>query len=262
MHFYADTPKGVEPRHKVLNAKASKEAGKDVYRDSRMSDAKKALKDKGEVWFPSVTTVMDILAKPALVNWKVDQHLKAARTINPIDRLPPRTEEDYIREVKRLTKIEMDKAPDAGTDFHQRMEDYIKHGMVPDEWVGLCANVAKVIERETGATMSEWTAEHNFVSPLGYGGQIDLLVPNWTIDFKTKQLTSKFKPGKMCYEDHSRQLSAYREGVSKPKNKVANVFVCLEDGQIDFHEHKEEDLQKGWSIFQHALAIWKLQAGL
>jgi len=100
-----------------------------------------------------------------------------------------------------------------------------------------------------------------------YGGQVDLIAPNaflidqpnWIIDYKTKQTADKFKPGKMVYDEHGMQLAAYRKGLKLPRARCANVFICLEDGQIDFHEHKEEELQKGWEMFQCCLKLWQLQ---
>jgi len=252
MHFYARTDNGVEPRHYVPMSKDPSQL-----RPSRLTDAKKAAKD-GEIWVPSVTTILNVLAKPALINWKVEQHLKQAYLIsqNPI---PHATENDFIWYVKNQAEMEMDKAPSAGTDFHDILEQYYKLALPLDhELKPLCDDVNEVIAHH--CDWQEWRPEVNFVSD-GYGGQIDLSANGWIIDFKTKQEAAKFKPGKMAYDDHCTQLGAYREGIGQPTARCANVFICLEDGQIDFHEHKEEDLQKGWQIFQHSLAIFNLQKG-
>lgn len=256
MHFYTETPEGVESRHYVVNAAQTKKQGKEVLRGSRISDAKKALKEKGETWYPSVTTVMDILAKHALIDWKINEHLKVAW-----DHFAECDEgqDQWIKDVKRLTQEEMDKAPTAGTDFHTSAEEYLLEGLGKSHpHFELCCETFAEIEAKTGVLeITTWTPEQNFVSSIGYGGQIDLCGNDWIIDYKTKQTADKFKPGKMAYPDHARQLAAYREAVN-PKARCANVFVCLEDGQIDFHEHKEEDLQKGWEVFKHCLAIWDL----
>lgn len=262
-HYYSQLDDGVViPRHFVKNLKQSKEQGAEVLRPTRITDVRKWWKE-GQNVAPSVTTVMDVLAKHALVNWKIDQHLQVAWS--HYERLEPLLGDDekYIKEVKRITEANMDVAPSAGTDFHGLMEAHVKGELQEDQkdWV-LCHKVVMAIgEKIENYDSHKWQTELNFVSGLGYGGQVDLHPSGWIIDYKTKQLAEKFKPGKMAYDDHRTQLAAYREGIGQPKARCANVFVCLEDGQIDFHEHKEEDLQKGWSIFQHALAIWNLQAG-
>ena len=69
MHFYhADG----SPRHFVEMTSRPGEL-----RPTRITDVRKAAK-AGEPWFPSVSTVLNILDKPALKNWLVDQHIDAA----------------------------------------------------------------------------------------------------------------------------------------------------------------------------------------
>ena len=256
MHFYQQTADGVQPRHYV---EMSTKPGQ--LRPTRMSDVKKAAAN-GDVWVPSVTTVLNVLDKPGLNTWRVDMHLEVAATL--AEKLPRAPEclqfsrDKFLEECKRLTELELDKAPSAGTDIHKELEQFysgtdplhLEHG-------SLCVTVDNEIFERTGH-LHHWQPERNFVSN-GYGGQVDLSGNGWVIDFKSKQAADKFKPGKMAYNEHRMQLAAYREGLGMPTARAANVFVCLEDGQVDFHEHSEDELQKGWHMFQHALAIWQLQ---
>ncbi|HIF60863.1 MAG TPA: hypothetical protein EYQ26_15480, partial [Rhodospirillales bacterium] len=140
----------------------------------------------------------------------------------------------------------MDLAPSAGTDFHKSQEEFTNN-LLPrsHEHYDLCATVESVITKETHVDDSIWTTEKSFVHE-GYGGQADLYLYNdnveWIIDYKTKQTADKFKPGKMVYSNHSEQLAAYRAAIA-PKARCVNVFVCLESGEVDFHEHTEEQLE-------------------
>lgn len=255
MHFYeALTDGGVLPRHFVPLVSRP-----DDLRPTRISDVRKMWAE-GRTVVPSVTTVLDVLGKPGLVNWKIDQHLlvafEAALNINDADA--------WIAEVKRLTEIEMDKAPSAGSDLHKSLEDYVRE-MMPQSHPDyeLCNRVFGEIVGLVGC--ADWHPERKFVSPLGYGGQVDLSNDSWIIDFKTKQDASKWKPGKMAFPEHAMQLAAYRRGLwahtdkSLEGRRAANVFICPENGEIDFHEHSEEELQRGWDMFSHCLAIWNLQ---
>lgn len=230
----------------------------DKLRPSRLSDMKKAAKE-GEAWLPSVTTIQNILAKHALINWLIEQHL--ITTWKHLDVLCGTfsCDEDRITETKRLTELQMDKAPDAGSDFHDSMDKYIQDLLSPEhKHYKLCSTASLRIYKETIVNPPAWRPEEKFVSGAGYGGQVDLSNgDDWIIDYKTKQTAAKFKPGKMVYSDHTMQLAAYRMGLGLPTARCANLFVCLEDGQMDFHEHAENDLQKGWRKFQHALAIWQ-----
>lgn len=241
MHFY--TQQG-EPRHYVPMTKDPSQL-----RPSRTTDAKK------HSWVPSVTTILDIFDKPALANWKVDQHLQQAYELDPSEYTTP---SEYMAEIKRLTREEMDKAPQAGTDMHEVIEAYFKGNIVPVEHTDLMLSIRELIEKETGWKATDFESEVYFAHPMGFAGQTDLRIRNdWVIDFKTKQTADKFKPGKMVYVDHERQLAAYRGGLEAPTANCANLFICLETGELDFHIHKEEKLQCGWGTFKDALSIWK-----
>ena len=101
MHVYEKTPSGIEPRHLV-------QAKNGNLRPTYVSDFRKWLAE-GKLVAPSVTTILGILDKPALVNWKVDKHLEQAFACK-VDNY-----DDYLTEVKRLTELSLDAAPRAGT---------------------------------------------------------------------------------------------------------------------------------------------------
>jgi len=250
MHFYKE--KG-EPFHYVPMTT------REGTRPTKMSDVKK-IWDKGELCVPSVTTVLNILSKPALENWKINQHLKQAfeldQSVLSYELGGYVTLEKYQEEVKRLTSIEMDLAPSAGTNFHKLMEDYVNRNTKDDENYELAEKVYKTILDKTSS--KDFTTEKSFATEL-YGGAVDLHSDDWVIDYKTKQTKDKFKPGKMAFDDQVMQLSAYREGLGLRNAKCANVFVCLEDGQIDFHVHSEKELEQGKHLFSHALQIWYIR---
>ena len=260
MHFYQQTESGVIPRHYV---EMSTKPGQ--LRPTRMSDVRKAAKD-GSVWVPSVTTILNVLDKPALVNWKVEQHLRVFHRQNWTAFESMDDEDEFVAEVKRLTELQMDIAPSAGTDVHKVLQQYVTDetdNLSDADW-DICRKVFGEIET-FAALGAPWDSESSFVSS-GYGGQVDLVSKNiagqlWVIDFKSKQSADKFKPGKMAYDDHRMQLAAYRMGLNMPTARCSNVFICLENGEVDFHEHTEDELNKGWELFKHCLAIWKIQNG-
>jgi len=249
-HYYEKTETGVQPMHFVPLVSRP-----DELRPTRITDVRKWWKE-GRIVHPSVTTVQGVLNKPALESWKIDRHLDQAWVTDP-DKW---NLEDYRTEVKRLTEIEMDRAPRAGTDIHNALELF-SGGELPgdDPNYALCEKVIDKVVEITGH--KDWIIERRFVDDeYGYGGQVDLYRENWVIDFKSKQTADKFKPGKMCYDDQKIQLAAYRQALA-PRASCANVFICLEDGQIDFHELTDDDLIRGWDMFYHALELWKIQNG-
>tara|TARA_R110000737_G_scaffold172190_2_gene197697 strand:- start:422 stop:1180 length:759 start_codon:yes stop_codon:yes gene_type:complete len=247
MHFYKENG---DPFHYV------KMTSKEGLRPVTIRDVRRLWKD-GTFVVPSVTTILNIYDKSGLNNWRIDQHLNQAYDLDK----ESLTIEEYKKEIKRLTAIQLDLAPSAGTDFHKLMEDFVSGNMknnASDEDYMFCESVYQTILSETGS--KNFKTETNFSSDL-FGGQVDLHNDDWIIDYKTKQTADKFKPKKMIYIDHSMQLSAYRFGLNIPQAKCVNVFVCLEKNkpQIDFHIHDEEQLKKGGKLFSLATKVWHIK---
>lgn len=252
MHFYSETDGKIEPRHFVPMAKDPSKL-----RPSRVTDARKAAKE-GSIWYPSVTTILNVLDKPALTNWKVDRHIEIAfheaATNEPV--------EDYVSRVKRLTQQKLDEAPKAGTDIHKVLEDNLlvddaerNEGLSDVEHKILDVVWSELLQREIDVAHDH--LEKYFVDKVyGYAGCSDLVPPGWVIDYKSKQEAAKFKPGKMAYPEHYRQLAAYGKAIHGDNFRAANIFICLETGEIDFHEHSQEDLEKGWLDFVDCLNIF------
>ena len=256
MHFYSQDSKGkVSPKHFVENK------SKGGLRPSRVTDAKKAAKE-GETWFPSVTGILNILDKPALVNWKVDKHLEQVHSlINNNAELRSDDFEGFKRMIKAKTQEAMDSAPKAGTAIHNVLEDYIGRGIEPTDEIELliCHNVEELLTEHCYPDFMNhaFIAEQYFVNnEHGYAGCADLYSDTWVIDYKSKQEASKFKPGKMAYPEHYRQLASYGKSLCDEGFKAANIFICLETGECDFHPHPQEDLDKGWLDFLDCLSIY------
>jgi len=255
MHFYTKTEEGVQPRHFVENK------SKGGLRPSRVTDARKAAKE-GEVWLPSVTGILNVLDKPALVNWKIDQNLETVHhLINANEELRSDDFEGFKKAIKAKTQEKMDSAPKAGTDIHNVLESFIRDKQLPVAAMPqiICENVLDALNKncEFNWTNNEFKCEEYFANQdLGFAGCADLVSDNWVIDYKSKQEAAKFKPGKMAYMDHSRQLAAYGNALCKKGFRAANIFICLENGEIDFHEHSQEDLEHGFEDFKDCLRIY------
>lgn len=252
MHFYTDTPVGIQPRHFVPMAKDPSRT-----RPSRVTDAKKAAK-AGEIWYPSVTSVLNILDKPALNNWKVDQHLQTVWDLGE-ELADCGSYDEFFGIVKAQTQERLDAAPQAGTDIHKVLEDWLfkdrsQAEITPTE-IMICDNVEKeLLNREISDPMIE---QYFINKEYGYAGCCDLFTDEWVIDYKSKQEASKFKPGRMAYPEQTRQLAAYGRSLCQPGFRGANIFICLETGEIDFHEHSDDSLIYAWSDFLDCLSIYQ-----
>lgn len=242
-HFYERNEAGeIIPRHFVPMTSRPGES-----RPTRVADARK------HGWHPSVTTIQGLLDKPALTDWKITEHLKQAWIYPIADERP--TLETYLSEIKRLTQTALDKAPKDGTDFHDLMEKWMNGEMVPDPFRDTCKGVETLLAEQCGH-LHHWTPEQSFTHSLGYGGKVDIHGPEWVIDYKTKNSADKWKPKKMHYPEMAMQLAAYRVGLGLDNARCANVFICLEDGAVEFHEWDSAELDKQFANFTDLLRIW------
>ncbi len=275
MHFYEELENGeVAPLHLVPVAKDPRRL-----RPTRMSDYRK-MTAEGRKLRVSVTEAMKVMSKDALVNWKIDQHLRTAFVDSVmvyasareedkdvrdewgldsiLESIEERNEKSYISEIKRLTELELEKAPKSGTDFHKLMEEYLSGDFdTRDDKYDLCSDVHANLMKETGGGFLY--SEYNFVSD-DYGGQIDLYLNNqdgWVIDYKTK--TDKWDT--KLYDNHYMQLAAYRQAVA-PEARCAIVFVHLNDEKVEFVEADEDQLKRGWGMFKCCLDLWYLKYGV
>lgn len=211
---------------------------------------------------PSVTTILKVAAKPGLEQWKLEQMLLSALTL---PRAPSEDEKAYIARIVADSKETGKQAAEAGTRIHESIESWFD-------------GKKDVQHRETAQAFEEaifnhfkthpdqpWLTERSFASPLGYGGKVDLYCTpdehapvGIVLDAKSKDFGPDDKVD--AYDEHLLQLSAYRHGLGVPHARCANVFASrTHPGLIKVVEWSEEDLQRGWEMFQCLLRYWKLK---
>jgi hypothetical protein len=202
---------------------------------------------------PSVTTILNVAAKPALTKWLQTQVLLAALTLPKID---GESEEDYIERILEDSKAQGRAAADAGTDIHASIQGFY-------EGQGYGRHEPHVLAcKEALAGFygpQEWVAERSFAHELGYGGKVDLHASGIVVDVKTKDFTDPAKVD--AYDDHLMQLSAYRVGLGMPEARCANIFVSRSvPGLVTMRHWTQEELQKGFSMFTKLLEFWQLRS--
>jgi len=208
---------------------------------------------------PSVTTVLNVAAKPALTNWLQQQVLLAALTL---PRRPDEPEKEYIDRIINDSKEQGRSAADAGTDIHASIQGFYENKSTGkhQESVNACD---QAITQHFG--YHKWVSERSFAHDLGFGGKCDLFFRDGegvgegvVVDIKTKEFTD---PSKVDgYDEHLMQLSAYRVGLGIPKARCANIFVSRNvPDLIVVREWSAEDLDRGWEMFLHLLQFWQLK---
>lgn len=239
-HFYT---RSGEPAYTVT-AKAGHE------RPTTVADARKL----GLV--PSVTTVMQCAAKPALERWKAEQLMLAALTLPRHDGEP---EKDWLARVIHDSKETARKASERGTAVHASLQNHFECGAADSQFYEHCKGTRKALLDHFGDI--PWFVEASFAHPLGFGGKVDIHSPMEVVcDFKTKEFedTKKLE----TYSEHAMQLAAYRVGLGLPQARCAIVYVSVTNpGLVKLIEIQEKELTAGWKMFYSLLQYWKAKTG-
>lgn len=243
-HWYK--PDGT-PLHQVPKADGS------GLRDTTLADAKKLR------LLPSVTGITDIVAKPALMNWKAAQVAAAAFESPPTG---DESAEYFIERVIAASQQSVAGAADLGSRVHDALEKLLTigtDGVPADMW----AYVEPVLawKKASGITYNE--IETVLVNvEVGYAGRCDVLGRDATgapvvIDYKTR----KTKPKQPCkpYDTQGMQLAAYAVAHygedMLPQVKAWNVYISTtEVGRVEGYQH--ESLLPHWEAFKAAAILW------
>lgn len=227
-----------EPKYTIIGAN-----GKE--RNTTLRDAKK------EGFVPSVTTIIAMIAKPSLENWKIDQALKSALTL---ERYEDESLQSFTYRCKEDSKKIGKKAAEEGTKIHAQIEKGFLGKVKTKPY--------KVINKWLTETFpnEEWIAEDSFCADLGYGGKIDLYSKSGIfIDFKTKDNLEGKDPAKLVYDEHGMQLSAYAQGCGYKDVDRVSIFVDRKNTNlIACHIWDKESHYKHVKMFNNILEYWKL----
>jgi hypothetical protein len=242
-------------------------------RDSTLRDARKF------GWVPSVTEILQVIAKPALTDWKVAQGIMAALTL---PKTPGESDEDYIARITQDSRQQAIDAANEGTRIHDACEQWFRDKVIVPGYERHVEGVRKVLA-ETFPHVDDWVAEESFAHPLGYGGKVDLHSKSTgiVVDFKGKDgdftETDKYgKQKKLAWDQHY-QLAPYQVGLGlcepNPSHQLpngflmypvpnfvqcANIFVSrTHPGAVKIHVWAADEIADGWSVFEASLQLWK-----
>jgi len=211
-------------------------------------------------YLPSVTTVLSILNKPALMHWAVKITVQYIGT--HLEELKNSlTEEEAIRileEAKKETERQQERALNIGSLVHQWIERWTE---------GEIEEISLEIKQPVGAFL-EWTKSNNFIvlekeqtvySKKGFAGTLDLVAKLnkklYIIDIKT---SSGF------YPEYVLQIGAYKmayEEMKKTKRlKMGILRLDKVTGSPEFKDYSNE-YSKASKAFLHLLGYWRLQKG-
>lgn len=198
-------------------------------------------RNKAGVVVPGVTTVIALLAKPALINWAWKLGL-AGEDMNKV----------------------RDKAADVGTCVHYMCECFLKK-QAPDLKDFTQDTIAKATP--LAAKFKAWFAkeklelvasECSVVSEAWqYGGCIDVIAM-----LGEARVLFDIKTSKGIYDEYKIQLSAYKEAWNElhpgqPIHQITVIHLDKETGELNLYNFG--DLSTEFEVFKHLRAIYVLQ---
>lgn len=210
--------------------------------------------------FVSVTTVLSLVAKEALVYWAANLvQVKAMDMIPALVRSLRRKPCDMkgddrcwacrdciALELRREPDRQRDEAADRGSRIHKVAEYYALHGQIREHDADIAEYVKQWLRwREIHQVTFEASEVTVINRTHGYAGTLDLVArcgwmpPKWgskprdgSVDLRNVPLYGDYKSGRGVYDEHAWQLAAYRNAEA----------VLLPDGS-------EEPLPDGHAVF-------------
>lgn len=203
---------------------------------------------------PSVTEVLQVISKPQLEAWKRNQSIMAALTLPRID---GETSEQLIARINSDAWKQVEDAAAEGVRIHDAIEDSFAGRTFAEDYrphvEAVHAKLAELFPK-----VNDWVAEKSFAHQLGYGGKCDLHSPSTGIVADWKGKDGDFSDGKKLAWEQHQQLSAYQVGLGLPRGVGVNIFVSrTHPGKVMPHIWDESDMERGWRVFEAALALHK-----
>lgn len=222
--------------------------------------------------FRSVTNVLDVLGKPGLVKWKIEQALLSALTLPRID-----GEDDHSFAARALMDSEEQsrKAAEFGTRLHDAAAQYLtKHVMPADE--ELARLLGPFIVWCKTHLLRVIASEQIVVNPIHYyAGRLDIAVQfidgsYGMLDIKTQEvkLSEKGQPKPAFYDEWALQLGAYAEcdiqdegGMLEVIRPEWRLFSLVMDRTRPGIYPKEWPEGKHFEAFASACVCWEYLKG-
>ena len=210
--------------------------------------------------YPSVTSVLGVLAKPGLEKWKLNQ--VALATLRA-PKQAGESEDYWCNRVRNAAFDQVEQAANLGTMIHGALELAMAGEAYAED---LHSFIEPVLAWKQKTGIEVVGREVRLVNKLhGFAGTADVLFRYGRngigiLDYKTR----KTKPGEevVAYDNQAMQLAAYAAtywGEANVSRVVAaNVFISTtEHGRVVVVKHP--NILRDWKAFRIVAALWRYQ---
>ena len=213
--------------------------------------------------FPSVTTVLDVIAKPALIPWARDAALGSVREalterIGGMAWLTPEWVDEVIEEGRRRPEKVKTEAGDFGTQAHILIDAVLKgeKPQIPPEMDPLMASFDGW--RRAAGFHVRATEHMVYSAKYKYAGTLDALAYRGD-----RMVALDWKTSKGLYPEYALQVAAYAKALEEMSGEVVHEawVVRLDRRTLEVEVRQVQDMDKAFIAFRAALYLWRAIQG-
>ena len=228
---------------------------------------------------PSVTTVLEMINKPALRDWKMNKALdyiqnkykkrhwistapwiqypnsKKAQSFSTKVKTSWR---DALASLRRSAKLHPDRVRDQAGDIGTEIHEAIAAELQGELWTSDSQEVHTAMQsyrmwREDSTVEPIWTEQTSL--EYGYAGSADLVGMDGS-----KLVVLDWKTGRGVYNEAGLQVAAYSHCIEELTGETVDEcrVVHLDKLTPGWSEHRVKDWRRSFNGFLSALNIWKL----
>lgn len=216
------------------------------------------IKDK-EYKVPSVTSVLGVISKPALIPWAVNNTVELIRASigSGVEHSESFLEEVYAQAKKESGRIKQH-AANIGTEAHKVLEEYIHTGAAPANLEGEVGRCVRAGIDWLSSQEIRWIAQELpiYSRRYRYSGRLDGLA-----EVNGVLTLLDWKTSKNVYSEYRLQTAAYNKAVEEEDpSKVIQQRILIrlgkEDGAFDPHVYPRNTLRKDFCAFLGAKRLY------
>jgi hypothetical protein len=205
---------------------------------------------------PSVTTILKLIDKPGLTEWKINQAILSALTC---PRLNDEPETAYLSRIKKDAQEQAKKAAERGVLIHSWVQDGFEGIVGAKQDLTFYENARAVVDAECGP--QEWICEKSFATDK-FGGKCDLHNDCFLLDIKT---TDKDIDNLITYQDQHMQMASYDVGLPQGREGIWTLHRTRKCGILYINSISakarivwvtEKEIHKGLNMFNALVDLY------
>lgn len=217
-------------------------------------------------YIPSVTSVISILAKPGLDQWKATQYLSEAfdSALKDPESIKVMPRDAWVEGVKDCAEYSMSLAREEGSEVHGQIDRWLLSPVPVSDGLSLHVKAASEALDHLLVSGEHWEVEKTFcafVEGVWVSGKADLVIPEFPmlIDWKTSNKPCD-RSALMGYDEHVMQLAAYSMALFGRLVSCENIFLSTSvPGQWQQRNWEISELRRGWEMYKLCFALWTLK---